>query len=269
MSTAHAAEIHFDGRLEATKKRLQKLKTAGLISERPRRVSEPAICYISRRGLLLLEERGVLAEYPAFDLPALVRRVYVSDLTVRHELAVMDIKAAFFRAARTRPEIEVVRCCTWPRLLEFDATPPASSPTMVRPDGFTVIRERQSNGTVAEHSLFLEADMSSESLDTLVHRARCYFHHYQTGEFAVRNGINRYDFKKCPFRVLFVVRTRQRQANLISKLSQGIPPIRTFAPVVTFDEVAIDPFRSIVSSTRVNTGIAEREGTASTTERTK
>lgn len=263
MSTAHAADIHFEGRLEAAKKRLRKLKVAGFISERPRRVSEPAVCYISRRGLLLLEERGVLAEYPVFDLPALVRRVYVSDLTVRHELAVMDIKAAFFRAARARSGIEVGRCCTWPRLLEFEATPPGSSATMVRPDGFAVIRERQPDGTTAEHSLFLEADMSSESLDTLVHRARCYFHHYRSGEFAVRNGVNRYDFKKRPFRVLFVVRTKQRQANLISRLSHGVSPIRTFAPVVTFEDIALDPFASIVSPTRVSPAMAKGEDTDS------
>jgi len=41
MTPGHAAKLYFDGKPEATKKRLQKLKAAGLIGERPRRAFDP------------------------------------------------------------------------------------------------------------------------------------------------------------------------------------------------------------------------------------
>src|SRR5438046_3332812 len=91
MTTDHAAALYFDGKDEAAKKRLQKLKAAGFVSERPRRAFEPSILFLTRRGLTLLQEQGVLAQYPTFDLPALDRRARVSDLTIRHELEVMDV----------------------------------------------------------------------------------------------------------------------------------------------------------------------------------
>src|SRR5690349_14639011 len=94
MTTDHAAAIYFDGKNEAAKKRLQKLKVAGLVGERPRRAFEPSVLFLTRKGLELLQEQGVLAQYPAFSLPALDRRARVSDLTIRHELEVMDVKTA-------------------------------------------------------------------------------------------------------------------------------------------------------------------------------
>ena len=41
MTTDHATALYFDGKNEAAKKRLQKIKAAELISERPRRAFEP------------------------------------------------------------------------------------------------------------------------------------------------------------------------------------------------------------------------------------
>ena len=42
MAAGHIAALYFDGKREAAKKRLQKLKAAGLISERKRRVNVEA-----------------------------------------------------------------------------------------------------------------------------------------------------------------------------------------------------------------------------------
>ena len=39
MTLAHAGTLYFDGKYEMAKKRIQKLKTAGIIRERPRRIS--------------------------------------------------------------------------------------------------------------------------------------------------------------------------------------------------------------------------------------
>ena len=43
MTLGHIATFHFDGRMEAATKRVQKLKRAGILHERPRRVYEPSI----------------------------------------------------------------------------------------------------------------------------------------------------------------------------------------------------------------------------------
>ena len=103
MTTEHAAALYFDGKSEAAKKRLQKLKIAGIVSERTRRPFEPSVLFLTRKGLEVLWKQGVLAEYPSFDLPALDRRARVSDLTIRHELEVMDVKTAFHSGIKKIP----------------------------------------------------------------------------------------------------------------------------------------------------------------------
>ena len=42
MTTDHATALYFDGKNEPAKKRLQKIKAIGLITERPRRAFEPS-----------------------------------------------------------------------------------------------------------------------------------------------------------------------------------------------------------------------------------
>ena len=84
MTTAHATVLYFDNKIDAANKRLQRLKAAGLISERPRRAFEPSVLFLTRKGLMLLQEKGVLTQYPSFNLPALDRRTRVRDLTIRH-----------------------------------------------------------------------------------------------------------------------------------------------------------------------------------------
>ena len=86
MTLGHVAMLHFDGRKEAAMKRLQKIKAAGFISERKHRVNEPAPLFLARKGLDLLREHGVLAEYPSFGLPALEKRARVSDLPLHYKL---------------------------------------------------------------------------------------------------------------------------------------------------------------------------------------
>lgn len=63
MTTAHVAAIHFDGRGEAAKKRLQKLKVANLVTMRPRRASEPAVYFLTKKAIALLRTHRILAEY--------------------------------------------------------------------------------------------------------------------------------------------------------------------------------------------------------------
>ncbi len=247
MTTDHATALYFDGNYDPAKKRLQKIKAAGLITERPRCAFDPSVLFLTRKGLMLLQEKGVLSKYPLFDLPALDRRARVSDLTIRHELEVMDVKAAFQAAMKTAPPFTIDRFSTWPLLNEFTAFSPGygGAEVTVKPDGFIRIHETDAAGGKFEHAFFLEVDRSSEVQETLVAKAECYRDYYRRGGFAVRSGANRDDFEKFPFRVLMVFKTVERRNNTTERLLQITPPILTMVYLSTFEEVTRDPLGAI------------------------
>jgi hypothetical protein len=247
MTAGHIATLFFDGKKEAAKKRLQKLKAAGLVGERRRKAYEPAVLFLSRKAFVLLREKGVLAEYPSFDLPALERRARVSPITISHELNVMDVKAAFHAAITKTREFTIEEFSTWPALYEFEAFRNGRSgeEVTVRPDGFVRIHEKEKDGGLSEHTFFLEVDRSSETQETLVNRAGCYFDYYKSGSFALRNGAARSAFKEFPFRVLMVFKTAERRNNTAERLLQNNPPILTQVCLSTIEEVTRDPLGAI------------------------
>src|SRR5213083_1434697 len=100
MTLAHVSAIHFDGAAEAAKKRVQKLKGAGVVGERPRRAYEPSILFLTRKAFATLSERGVLSQYPQLPWALLEKRAHVSPHTLRHELDVLEVKATLTRAVR-------------------------------------------------------------------------------------------------------------------------------------------------------------------------
>ena len=247
MTKDHAAALYFEGKGEAAKKRLQKLKSAGLISERPRRAFEPSILFLPRAGLVLLQKRGVLNDYPAFDLPVLDRRARVSDLTIRHELEVMDVKTAFHAGIKSAKNFAVAEFSTWPLLNEFKAYRPGhnSVGVLVKPDGFIRIHETEADGGKFERTFFLEVDRSTETQDVLIARAGCYYDYYKSGGFAVRNRASRDDYKQFPFRVLIVFKTAERRNNTAERLLQTNLPIFKQVCLSTLEEVTRDPFGKI------------------------
>ena len=247
MTTDHTAALYFDGKGEAAKKRLQKLKAAGFISERPRRAFEPSVLFLTRKGLMLLQERGVLTEYPPFDLPALESRARVSDLTIRHELEVMDVKTAFHAAVRKLPAFIIAEFSTWPLLNEFTVYRPGFSgaEAPVKPDGFIRIHETEADGGKFEHAFFLEVDRSHEVQEKLLTKAVGYFEYYKSGGFAVRHGGTRDDYKEFPFRVLMVFKTAERRNNTAQRLLQNTPPILTQVWLTTLAEVTGEPLGAV------------------------
>ena len=64
MALAHAAALYFEGKPEATKKRVQKLKAAGYVRERQRQTYEPSVLLLTSGAFTLLSEQGHLANYP-------------------------------------------------------------------------------------------------------------------------------------------------------------------------------------------------------------
>lgn len=245
MTLAHAAAIHFDGRKEYAKKRIQKLKSAGFVGERPRRANEPSVLYLAKDSLLLLHEHGILAEYRQFSLPALLRRANVSERTVRHELSVMDVKAAFHSAVRGSATLSIAEFGTWPRLYEFEARHPQTGTMTVKPDGFIRIREKTESGKVTEHVFFLEVDRSTEVLSTIASRASCYLDYYRSGGFAVKNGATRDDYRKHPFRVLIVCNSAERRDNIVTRLLANEPPVLTHSLLTTISETIRTPLGGI------------------------
>ena len=247
MTAEHVARLYFDLSREAAKKRIQKLKSYGVVGTRARRVNEPAILFLTRTGLNTLRDHGVLAEYPALGVPALERRAKVSDLTIRHELEVMDVKTACHTAIKTTKAFSIVEFSTWPLLYEFEAVRPGHSQAeiLVKPDGFIRIHEKEPGGGLFEHTFFLEVDRSTETLNMLVSRAGCYLNFYKSGGFAVKNGAPRSAYRDFPFRVLMVFKTVERRNNTAARLLQSNPPIFTQVYLSTLDEVTHDPLGTV------------------------
>ncbi len=247
MTSVHVSTLHFEGKREAAKKRLQKLKAAGLISDRKRNVNEPSVLFLTRKAFGLLREHGILSEYPSFSVSSLERRAQVSDLTIRHELQVMDVKAAFHSAIGKVDSLALAEFSTWPLLHQFEARRPGPSgkEVTVKPDGFIRIREKETDRGLSEHTFFLEVDRSSETLDTLVNRVGCYVEYYKSGGFAVRNGASPLSFKEYPFRVIMVFKSAERRNNIAECLLQSNPPILTQAYLTTFEEAVENPLGPI------------------------
>jgi hypothetical protein len=247
VTAAHVAAFHFGGSKEAAKKRLQKLKAANLISERKRRVNEPSVLFLTRKGFALLSSEDLLAEFPRLSATAFEKRADVSALTIRHELEVMDVKAAFYSALNKSESFKIAEFSTWPRLHEFKARQAGheGAEVLVKPDGFIRIHEKEKDGGVSEHTFFLEVDRSTETQDTLVNRTGCYLDYYKSGGFAIRNGAARSEYKEFPFRVLIVLKNAERRNNTAERLLESSPPILTLAYLSTLTEVVADPLGKI------------------------
>lgn len=243
MTLAHAADIFFEGKREAAKKRIQKLKAAGFLAERKRRAYEPSILCLATKALEYLRDQGILAEYPDMPKLDLERRATVSEQTIRHELDVMDVKTGFHAAIRAQPRYNIAEFGTWPAQYQFTAGrgDGGGVDILVKPDGFIRIHEREDDGGLSEHTFFLEVDRSTETQDTLVNRALCYLDYYRSGGFAVRNGAERTAYKEYPFRVLMVFKTAERRNNAADRLARAYPPVLTLAALSTQDEVTKNP----------------------------
>jgi len=228
MTLAHISDIYFEGKCEAAKKRVQKLKGAGYLGERPRRAYDPSVLFLTRKTLHLLRDEGFTAKYPPLSASAFEKRAQVSDLTIRHELGVMDVKAAFHRSIKEKPDLSIAEFGTWPLLYEFRADPSGSRrEVIVRPDGFIRIHEKESDGGASEHTFFLEVDRSTETIETLMKKIACYIDFYRSGGFAVKNGATKERFREFPFRVLVVCKSVERRNGLAAAVMERKSPIRS------------------------------------------
>lgn len=246
MTGAHAAALHFGGKGEYAKRRLRQLKTAGLIAERRRRVNEPGILFLTRAGFTRLKAAGVLDGLPILSVNSFADRADVKELTLRHELEIMDVKAALHGALATSAKFKILEFSTWPRLHQFEATVGVTGHNMlVKPDGFIRIHEHEAGSKGFAFDCFLELDRSTELLDTLIQKAVCYHAFYHSGDYAIRNGGKRSAPEEFPFRVLIVTNSTERRNNTAERLTQNNPPIHTMVWLTTLAEVMADPLGAI------------------------
>lgn len=247
MTIKHIAPLYFGGSREAAKKRLQKIKAAGLIAERRRRsMNEPSVLSLTRKAFTVLQDKGILSEYPSFSLTTLENRANVSELTISHELKIMDVKAAFHAALSKSEKFAIDRFSTWPLLYQFEVSPPGyGADIRIKPDGFLRIHEKEAGTKGYAHECFLEVDRSSEQLDTLINKAVCYLEYYRTGGYAERNGAARSEYKDFPFRVLMVLKSAVRRNNLAERLAHNTPAILTHTWLTTLGDVTSDPLGTI------------------------
>lgn len=236
MTIKHASVLHFHGRIEATKKRILRLRRAGLISVRPRRPFEPTVLFLSRKGLQILDSFGHLPEIPEFSLESFVRRSAVRDRTLRHELEVMDVKAAFLQASLDCKGLSIQEFGTWPSRYRFHVKLRGRPKGLwIKPDGYIRTSAAFRPGDTKLDHFFLELDRSTESLSTLV--AKC-------SGYVARRNTPRPD-ENFPFRVLLILKSRIRERNLSVKLASLAPPIRTLVWMTTFEQVSSDPLGAI------------------------
>lgn len=238
MTVAHVAALYFAGHADAARKRLWKLQTSGYINQRPRNAYDPAIYVLTAKSFRALTENHHLEGFPKLSPAQMAKRAQVSEMTIRHELAVMDVKAAFVSAVAKLPHLQILEFNTWPRLSQFVGRPGDNENSLlVRPDGFIRIATRPDD---AEQRFFLEVDRSTETLDNLATRMLCYRHHHRSGGFAERLGHPREQFMHFPLRVLAIFKTQQRQDNFARHLLSMHPPILSQVWSTTLEEVCRD-----------------------------
>jgi hypothetical protein len=202
-------------------------------------MNEPSILFLTRKAFMLLDDQGALSGYPKLGRNSFEARTRVSDLTLGHELEVMDVKAAFYASLATSQHFSLAEFCTWPLLYSFRArrSPSSSIESVVRPDGFIRIRDKDEEPEDSLREYFLEVDRSSETQDVLVSRAACYRDYYRSGGYAVRNGAQAADYKKYPFRVLIILQSIERRNNTAERLLENDPPILSLTWLTTLSEV--------------------------------
>jgi hypothetical protein len=144
------------------KKRVQRLKSAGFLTERPRRIGEPSILHLTWKGYAALRADGHVGEDSYLSPKTFKRRMAVSGTTLTHELMIGDVRTAFTVAMRGSKRFELTDFDVWPRRYDF-AVNRGHGKVPVKPDGHVRFAEKGKDEDV-EYDFFLEVDTGSETL---------------------------------------------------------------------------------------------------------
>jgi hypothetical protein len=208
----HVRTLYFGGKSEMAKKRVQRLKSAGIVVERPRKIGEPSILHLTWKGYAALRDSGHVGDDSHLSPKTFTRRMAVSGSTVAHELMIADVRTAFTVAMRDSKRFELVDFNVWPRRYEFTVHRGHAS-VPVKPDGHVRFRETENDEDVL-YDFFLEVDTGSETIDRVVEKCLNYREYHRSGGYAAFCGGKRDEQKAYPFQVLIVVRSEVRRKNL-------------------------------------------------------
>lgn len=233
------AQLHFEGSYEAAQNRLKKLRDARMLRATKAGIGKPEILALGLQGFDVLKAHRRLERYPNFTREFFEDRKPLSAMTVEHELAVMNVKAAFVREARTGwDDLAIREFTTWPLLYSFLArvSLESSRSQEIKPDGFIELAVPQIQ------RFFLEVDRGTEKLDTILRKCHGYQHFYQSGGMATRYGVEHPS--QAPFRVLFSVESEARRNNIAEALIREGSILR-LVWITTRAQMERDPFGAI------------------------
>lgn len=221
----HLAAFYFLGSRGAAYKRLQSLHKAGLIDVYRTTPGYPDIVQLTIAGYKLLSDHQV----PVFLWPQVQRRQCVSDSVLRHELAVMDVRASLARGSKYGK----LRQFLTHRIDRMFLNPPSwRCITRPTPDAYI----RLSHAASRANHFFLEVDTGSQRHQIIEDKIRAYRQIKRLG-LAVQKPRAHLTAPAMQFRVLFVCLTDGRRDGLIACLQNMHPPVRSFAVVMTLSEL--------------------------------
>jgi len=223
--TRIAAKL-FDGRYEAAKKRLQQLHRAGLIENNDNSLTGRSILRPTRAALEILGAQ-----------PRMMERV--SSRMQKHELMLGDVISAL-RLAAERQGLFSATTIGDDAGFSVGCWEHSRDETVI-PDAFFTLQNPFPDS--AQHFFFVEADRSTETQGHLVHLANQYRAYQRSGEFGEKRG-HTYDRRRAPFRVLLVVKTRERLLRTGHSL-RFFAQIGTLVWIATLADVLNDPFGAI------------------------
>ena len=209
----HFAELFFEGRQDAARKRIKKLQANKLLNVRQKKVTEEHLYFITRKGFELLTENGALDDYPKVLWKDFEKRAVVSSTRVQHEVEIADVIALFARAVRGHARMKIKQFVVIPLFTEFQAVTPAGRKSY-RPDAYIQLSIEGEEDAY----IFVEVDRSNHSHSVIMEKCSAYWDYYKRGGFAKKSGGQEEGIHEFPFRVLWVVPSIDRRNLLMESL---------------------------------------------------
>jgi hypothetical protein len=243
LSLDHIRSLFFPDASEFAAKRVRRLKAAGLLVERSRRIGEPSILHLTWKGYTALRKGNHVDDDSHLSPKAFTRRMGVSDQTLAHELMIGDVRTSFITALRASTRFEKFEFEVWQRRYEFVVNR-GHGAKPVKPDGRIQLFEKGEGDD--PFNFFVEVDTGSEKLERiLVEKCLNYREYFRSGGFAVFRGGKREQFKDFPFQVLVVVMSEKRRNNLAELLLRTTPPFSQMILITTLKQCVHDPLGDI------------------------
>lgn len=236
MTSKGIAVTIFEGRASAAKKRIRTLRLAGLIA--PIGPTGP------RAAALRVTDLGRELERNGFERTIPVKGMAPKRASSEHDRTVRQLGEIMQSRCRNSGLCSVDEYWLEPKFCRFGVISKGGRKKITNPDAFASVRRLAPRSDPSD-SFFLEFDRGTESLDIVVEKVRQYVRYFRTGGFAAWRGAGSRDYKRHPFRVLFVVRSSERRNNLAEQILIRHPSILTQLWIATLSEFLADPFGAI------------------------